>query len=1249
MVTAVSRRALGLAAALVAITAGALLLPSCGSSGPGTRAAERPQVPPLVLSEDLAAARAASTADGLPVLILVREDGDSTSIDGEHWLAEDESVRPALAGAHLVAAWRTDPEIKKLSLRGGILVVQRPGQPAIAAAEIPARRSQLAATIATLLAPATPATTDAPPADGSAKPKDSAKDSPKDGIARRLADLTVLFKGSEQDPTTFGKARPVLAELIAMPMPPERLQECAGTLAAVAIEMDDATARTALLERLASEAPRGRFTADACLDLADDAYADGHEDAAARCWELAERAAGDGESPTLASAARAARALAIAPSTPARAAWERRTVLDVVVLVPDQATFIAAIGHWSDRAFFPVLFQDDIYAPKFISAFAPARVVTLPSVLSNAPARQPGAAASEGDPVDIGRLRAAILDSWSDAKARRGTPTASDEQLRARLGKLGLAPDGIVLADPASGELAGGLALAAGRFQGFEIMASPETGVDHHHATPADQISSEQAWTMASGVEAALARWPKPDDGAWRFVTLAGAYPFRRQGADNWGNTYSLDDLLGRSADGVRHAVVGRLLGDAARGAYQAACSLFLQPDAALLFDTYDRNPRTTFGHYRLDPITASWPPRLRCDHVCGAAADIAGFRAHCSPWNRNPALIITSSGGPDSWSVPGGGGTTEDFPVGVPTCMHVTHSGSAMNPYDIDTLAGRAVAGGAFFYFGSVNEPFLNAFQSARYAARRIAGGAPLAAVYRTRSGQWGAGPWRLMAIGDPQFCLRRTPLTRGSSTAANSSLVPEGASEVTLGAPGGPSLAERLRRARWLGDHAAAQAAVATIDDPSTLEGNALVMAMEECLESDACPRALELWDRSHATARIEPWARIYSVLAIGRLLDQASSADDLERMLARLSSLLSAKPAVNVVERWMDVADALARRRASADRFERWLVERRDDPLSAGFARQIRARLAGIAARRLAAQESWADADKAAALVTIAELGKAGIPADQLSSRIDELMLACVGKLPGATVDSFLAEVAAMAPSAPSALEAPADDGSGKRIADALALIQARRLLFKDWMILGPFANAAHGSWEALEATAGAVDVAATWAEGAENLRWQRPFPAEAFGVVDLAAVLTPNTDVHAYALAELVAEHDIQGFLLLGSDDGVTAWLDGKQIWRNPSFRGVTVDQDKVPLAVGAGTHSLLLRVDQGGGGWGFCARLAADQEGKQQLAGALLRAVAAPAPAIPPAPPAPPALPDPQVTEPAAKPDVPQVDAPAPVP
>ena len=63
-------------------------------------------------------------------------------------------------------------------------------------------------------------------------------------------------------------------------------------------------------------------------------------------------------------------------------------------------------------------------------------------------------------------------------------------------------------------------------------------------------------------------------------------------------------------------------------------------------------------------------------------------------------------------------------------------------------------------------------------------------------------------------------------------------------------------------------------------------------------------------------------------------------------------------------------------------------------------------------------------------------------------------------------------------------------------------------------------------------------------------------------------------------------------MLGSDDGVKAWLNGNLVHGNNVDRGLVVDQDMALVGLKKGTNELLLKVTQGGGGWAVAARIVA---------------------------------------------------------
>ncbi|RMH03394.1 MAG: HEAT repeat domain-containing protein [Planctomycetota bacterium] len=104
------------------------------------------------------------------------------------------------------------------------------------------------------------------------------------------------------------------------------------------------------------------------------------------------------------------------------------------------------------------------------------------------------------------------------------------------------------------------------------------------------------------------------------------------------------------------------------------------------------------------------------------------------------------------------------------------------------------------------------------------------------------------------------------------------------------------------------------------------------------------------------------------------------------------------------------------------------------------------------------------------------------------------------------------------------------------------------------------------------------------------WRAIDVADLDGILDLRALCEPKEEaaVYLWTRFELPAGQPV--LLQLGSDDGVVVWLDNELVHRNEVMRALTPDQDRVPLQLAAGPHSLLVKVTQGGGGWEFCLRL-----------------------------------------------------------
>ncbi len=116
-----------------------------------------------------------------------------------------------------------------------------------------------------------------------------------------------------------------------------------------------------------------------------------------------------------------------------------------------------------------------------------------------------------------------------------------------------------------------------------------------------------------------------------------------------------------------------------------------------------------------------------------------------------------------------------------------------------------------------------------------------------------------------------------------------------------------------------------------------------------------------------------------------------------------------------------------------------------------------------------------------------------------------------------------------------------------------------------------------------------------EGADKPDEWRPMPVgvnpDKPWLLDLKH--TPGGDDRAaYLRTYVYSAAEQKARLELGSDDGVKAWLNGRLVHANPAWRGVTPGQDKVPVTLMPGWNTLLLKVVNGGGDWGACARIVA---------------------------------------------------------
>jgi alpha-galactosidase len=138
---------------------------------------------------------------------------------------------------------------------------------------------------------------------------------------------------------------------------------------------------------------------------------------------------------------------------------------------------------------------------------------------------------------------------------------------------------------------------------------------------------------------------------------------------------------------------------------------------------------------------------------------------------------------------------------------------------------------------------------------------------------------------------------------------------------------------------------------------------------------------------------------------------------------------------------------------------------------------------------------------------------------------------------------------------------------------------------WLAVGPFIAATKDAFSEVFPPEREFAPAKTYGDG--TLRWQA-MPEWTDGTV----VLFPPADNSVMYLSRTVTTaHGGMLALSLGSDDGISVWLDSALVFRHDVYRGAQAGQEAVDVTVPPGEHRLLLKINNGSGPTGFYFSLA----------------------------------------------------------
>lgn len=416
--------------------------------------------------------------------------------------------------------------------------------------------------------------------------------------------------------------------------------------------------------------------------------------------------------------------------------WQVREsipVVDRVVLVPDEATYIDEISKWSISGQWPVLFEDSVYAPMFIRRFDPKEVIRRGTV--------------ERGPI-VRDLEAHFRNIVAKVWSADGQEKPLADAFRARRHT----PIGIVITATDDPAWTAALALAAGRGQWLAF-------VDEHFRNPNLAIPLPEAQRLDSLIEEAIAQTGASfnqlgDD--IEAITICRDVAGRvEQTAGATGNNrafLAITDVLGRNDDGSRYAFAGWIFGDEVRSAYIAMSSLFLPRTNMRLVNTYpNRDVWTTYGMGGAMTILGETGFDAHL-HDTSEMSMINWLNQLPGGWNDD-VVIMNSRGGADYFALASERAYPPDVPtLNHPAVVHFTHSWSFRSPKHDGTVGAQWLNRGAYAYVGAVHEPYLQAFVPPDQLAHRMRGRIPLLIAAR----HWDAPQWRVQTFGDPlMICL--------------------------------------------------------------------------------------------------------------------------------------------------------------------------------------------------------------------------------------------------------------------------------------------------------------------------------------------------------------------------------------------------------------------------------------------------------------------------------------------------------------
>ncbi len=145
---------------------------------------------------------------------------------------------------------------------------------------------------------------------------------------------------------------------------------------------------------------------------------------------------------------------------------------------------------------------------------------------------------------------------------------------------------------------------------------------------------------------------------------------------------------------------------------------------------------------------------------------------------------------------------------------------------------------------------------------------------------------------------------------------------------------------------------------------------------------------------------------------------------------------------------------------------------------------------------------------------------------------------------------------------------------------------------WQVIGPFAFDQQPGF----AVEKPIDLKASWTgfEG-RRVKWRVAEAVDSRGEIDLGRIYSHDDDRAALASATFESASERKAQMVVGSDDTLTVWLNGKKVYDFTDRRGFEHEQGRFDVSLDRGTNRVLVRCGNRGGPWQFAVAVTSATE------------------------------------------------------